>query len=302
MRLITILGPTATGKTKLAANLAMRVNGEIISADSRQVFRKMNIGTGKDYEDYIVEGIQVQYHLVDIANPGEEFSVFNFQKKFLSAFNTIISKNKTPILCGGTGLYLESVLKGYNLPEVPENINLREELNDKSESELIKILSQLKSLHNTTDTVNKERLIRAIEIEHFYIKNQSKKIHFPEFESFVFGIKYDREIVTQKITSRLKERLKNGMIEEVKSLIDEGVPPNKLKSYGLEYKYITQFLEKEIDHNEMFRLLNIAIHQFSKRQMTWFRKMEKNGIKINWIDGNLPLEEKIQKIVKLLDC
>ena len=300
MNLITILGPTATGKTKLASHVAFHFSGEIISADSRQVFKRMNIGTGKDIEDYIVNGIKIPYHLIDIAEPGEEFSVFDFQKNFINAFQNIILKNKIPVLCGGTGLYIESVLKKYNLIEVPENINLRNKLLEKSEEELTDILSSLKSLHNTTDTINKERLIRAIEIEYFLKENPNKKLNFPDFNSYVFGINYEREKVVQRITFRLKERLQTGMIEEVKSLLDEGVPTNRLKSYGLEYKFITQYLLNEISYNEMFTLLDIAIHQFSKRQMTWFRRMEKTGIKINWIDGNLSLEEKVQKIIELI--
>jgi tRNA dimethylallyltransferase len=298
MKLITILGPTATGKTKLAAYLAYRINGEIISADSRQVFKKMNIGTGKDYSDYVVEGKTIPYHLIDIAEPGEEFSVFDFRRNFINAFNDIASKNKTAILCGGTGLYIESVLKNYNLPEVTENSKLRNSLSDKSINELTKILSGLKPLHNTTDTVNKERLLRAIEIESFHKEHANKTPELPKFDSYVFGVNYERNVVMERITLRLKERLQNGMIEEVESLVKKGIPVERLKSYGLEYKFITQFLLNEIPYDEMFRLLNIAIHQFSKRQMTWFRRMEKNGIKINWIDGNLPLEEKIQIIVK----
>jgi len=299
MNLITILGPTATGKTKLASHVAFRIGGEIISVDSRQVFRRMNIGTGKDYDDYTVEGKKIPYHLIDIAEPGEEFSVFDFQKNFINAFQNIVSKNKIPVLCGGTGLYIESILKRYNFAEVPENLKLRNELSRKSEKELADILSGLKSLHNTTDTINKERLIRAIEIEYFHKENPDKSLHFPKFNSFVFGINYEREKVVQRISLRLKERLQNRMIEEVRSLIDEGVPANRLKSYGLEYKFITQYLQNEIDYNEMFTKLEIAIHQFSKRQMTWFRRMERNGVKINWIEGDLSLEEKVKTIVKM---
>jgi tRNA dimethylallyltransferase len=299
LKLITILGPTATGKTKLAAHLADQINGEIISADSRQVFRNMNIGTGKDYDDYIVDGKQIPYHLVDIADPGDEFSVFSFRQNFISALNKIKSEYKIPILCGGTGLYIESVLRNYKLLEVPQNKLLREKLLRKSENELTEILSGLKSLHNTTDTVNKERLIRAIEIETFYKKNPTSGLSLPEFTSYVFGLNYDRKIVKERITARLRQRLEEGMIEEVQSLIKKGVSPERLKAYGLEYRYLTQFLMNEISYEEMFNFLNIAIHQFSKRQMTFFRHMEKNGIKINWIDGNLSLEEKIKTIIKL---
>jgi tRNA dimethylallyltransferase len=258
----------------------------------------MNIGTGKDYSDYVVEGKTIPYHLIDIAEPGEEFSVFDFRKNFINAFNEISSKNKTAILCGGTGLYIESVLKNYNLPEVTENSKLRNSLSDKSINELTKILSGLKPLHNTTDTVNKERLLRAIEIEYFHNEHAGFVQELPKFDSYVFGVNYERAVVMERITTRLKERLQSGMIEEVELLIKKGIPVERLKSYGLEYKLITQFLLNEIPYDEMFRLLNIAIHQFSKRQMTWFRRMGKNGIKINWIDGNLPLEEKIQIIVK----
>jgi tRNA dimethylallyltransferase len=299
LKLITILGPTATGKTQLAAHLAARINGEIISADSRQVFREMNIGTGKDYDDYIVDGKKMPYHLVDIADPGEEFSVFNFQQNFINAFNKIKSANKVPILCGGTGLYIESVLRNYKLMEVPENKQLREKLSDKSEKELTEILAGLRSLHNTTDTIIKERLIRAIEIETFYKTNPAPQLTIPEFTSYVFGLNYERKIVKERITVRLKERLESGMIEEVKSLIEKGISTDRLKAYGLEYRYITQFLMNEISYDEMFKLLNIAIHQFSKRQMTYFRHMEKNGIKINWIDGNFSTEEKVKHILRL---
>ncbi len=301
MKLITILGPTATGKTSLAAHLAYHIIGEIISADSRQVFKHMNIGTGKDYSDYSVKGKAIPYHLIDIAEPGEEFSVFDFRKNFINTFNEITSKNKTAILCGGTGLYIESVLRNYNLAEVPENSELRNTLSNKSIDELTEILSDLKSLHNTTDTVSKERLLRAIEIEYFQKENIINESRLPKFDSYVFGVKYERAVVMERITVRLKERLQSGMIEEVESLIDKGVSADRLKSYGLEYKFITHYLLNEITYNEMFNFLNIAIHQFSKRQMTWFRRMEKNGININWIDGSKPLEEKIQIIKKMLN-
>jgi len=301
MKLITILGPTATGKTKLAAHIAFKIGGEIISADSRQVFKKMNIGTGKDYGDYIVKGNTIPAHLIDIFEPGEEFSVFDFQKKFIDAFNIIIQKGCIPILCGGTGLYIESVLKKYRLVDVPENKKLRNKYSNYSETELIQILSDLKKLHNITDTINKERLLRAIEIEYFYKENLTTHCLLPEFESYVFGIKYERTIVMERITKRLKERLESGMIEEVQSLINSGISTEKLKAYGLEYRYITQYLEKIIDYNEMFNLLNIAIHQFSKRQMTWFRRMEKNGIEINWIEGTLTDEEKINIITEKIN-
>jgi tRNA dimethylallyltransferase len=297
MKLITILGPTATGKTKLASNVAFSIGGEIISADSRQVFRNMNIGTGKDYGDYEVNGTSIPYHLIDIADPGEEFSVFDFQKHFINAFLDITSRDKVPILSGGTGLYIESILKKYSLSEVPERPDIRKKLSEMTKKELTDILSSLKTLHNTTDTVTKERLIRAIEIEYYSKENPNIVFNIPEFESHVFGVNYERAGVMKRITARLTERLKNGMVEEIRSIIDRGVSTSRLKSYGLEYKFITQYILNEIDHEEMFRLLNIAIHQFSKRQMTWFRRMERNGIVIHWIDGNLPLEEKVERII-----
>lgn len=301
MKLIAILGPTATGKTKLAAHLAAAMNGEIISADSRQVFRRMNIGTGKDYDDYTVNGKNIPYHIVDIAEPGDEFSVYDFQKNFVRAFEEITAKKRIPVLCGGTGLYLESVLKRYTLHEVPVNKALRKELSSKSESELTDILTSLKSLHNTTDTINRERLERAVEIEYYKKSNPQNSFTLPEFESYVFGVNHERAIVMQRITLRLKERLETGMTEEVQSLIEGGVSVEKLKSYGLEYKFISRYLSGEINYEEMFRLLNIAIHQFSKRQMTWFRRMERNGTIINWIDGNLSLEEKVRAIIGMIE-
>jgi len=290
--LITILGPTATGKTMLAAHLADKMGGEIISADSRQIYRNMDIGTGKDLADYTVNGKQIPYHLINIADAGEEYNLFRFAADFKKAFMEITERNNVPILCGGTGLYIESVLKAYNFSEVPEMTNLRQSLSAKTEDELTEILSALKPLHNTTDTVNRERLLRAIEIENYSKEFPERVLNMPEFDSFVFGMNYKRATVMERITLRLKERLENGMIEEVKALVDSGVKVSRLKSYGLEYKFITEYLLKEISYDEMFRLLNIAIHQFSKRQMTWFRRMERKGIKINWIDGDLSLEEK----------
>lgn len=295
MKLFVILGPTASGKTKLAAQLAYRIGGEIISADSRQVFRRMTIGTGKDFSDYNINDTVVPYHLIDILEPGNEFSVFDFQQAFLIAFREISSRKKIPVLCGGTGLYLESVLKPYIFHEVPENIKLRNELSGKSDEELITVLQKLKTLHNTTDNGSRERILRAIEIAQ-YQQQQPKKVPFSDIDAIIFGIKMERKKQTELITERLKNRLSNGMIEEVQSLLDEGISPAQLKNYGLEYKFITQFILGELDYESMFTLLNTAIHQFSKRQMTWFRHMEKNGIKIHWIDGNLSLDEKLNFI------
>jgi len=298
--MITILGPTATGKTSLAANLANLINGEIISADSRQVYRGMDIGTGKDLEDYTVDGKDIPYHLVDIVDPGYEFNVFEFQKNFLEAYSAINERGSIPILCGGTGLYIESVLKGYKLIDVPKDDLLREELELKEEAELIEILESFKNLHNTTDTSERERLVRAIEIQKYYDENPDLDTHFPEINTKIFGIDYDRRVVRVRITERLEERLQNGMIEEVEGLLNSGVKPEQLTFYGLEYKWVTDYLEGKLAYNEMFRRLNTAIHQFSKRQMTWFRRMEKQGFEINWIDGNLSLNEKIAYILQNL--
>ena len=297
MKLIIILGPTATGKTKLAAHFSYRMNGEIISADSRQVFKNMDIGTGKDLNDYIVNGTTIPSYLIDIKNAGEEFSVYDFQKEFINAYQTIIAKNKTPVLCGGTGLYLESVIKQYNFIKVDRNDELRATLSRKSDEELNNILQELKLVHNTTDSIDRERILRAIEIEEYGKLNPQYKNEMPLFNPVIFGINMERNLVKEKITNRLQERLKCGMIEEVKLLLDCGISPERLKYYGLEYKYITQYLMHEISYDEMVNLLNIAIHQFSKRQMTWFRRMEKKGIHINWIDGALPLEDKVQFII-----
>lgn len=298
--MITILGPTATGKTCLAANLANLINGEIISADSRQVYRGMDIGTGKDLEDYTVDGKKIPYHLVDIVDPGYEFNVFEFQKNFLEAYSSINKRERIPILCGGTGLYIESVLKGYKLIDVPKDDLLREELELKDELELKEILESFKNLHNTTDTSERERLVRAIEIQKYYDENTNLDTHFPEINTKIFGIDYDRRVVRMRITERLEERLQNGMIEEVEGLLNSGVKPEQLTFYGLEYKWVTDHLEGKLAYNEMFRRLNTAIHQFSKRQMTWFRRMEKQGFEINWIDGNLSLNEKIGFILQNL--
>lgn len=296
--LITILGPTACGKTKLAAGLAFHLNGEIISADSRQVYRGMNIGTGKDYEDYIVKGQKIPFHLIDIAEPGTEFNVYRYQQEFINVYKDIRLRNKTGIFCGGTGLYLESVLRGYKLIEVPEDLNLREELKNKSLEELVNILSSLRKLHNNTDSTDINRTIRAIEIETYLLKNRDQVNDFPEIRSLIFGINPDREIVRKRITDRLESRLKNGMIEEVQRLIESGITPGQLKFYGLEYKFLTMYVSGEIKYEEMFRLLNTAIHQFAKRQMTWFRKMEKKGFIIHWLDGSRSTDENLERIMR----
>jgi tRNA dimethylallyltransferase len=298
--LITILGPTAVGKTTFAAHLASELDAEIISADSRQVFRGMDIGTGKDLADYSVEGKIIPAHLIDIAEPGTEYNVFQFQRDFQVACDTIIAKGKTPLLCGGTGLYLESVLLGYNLVEVPENETLRLQLNELTNDELINRISSYRPLHNTTDTLDRERLIRAIEIESFKLQNRNQQLENDFSHSPVFGIRFDRKIVRERITARLTQRLNEGMLEEIQHLLNSGLTKDQLTFYGLEYKYVTLYLTGELTYNEMFRLLNTAIHQFAKRQMTWFRRMENKGIKIYWLEGEEGLQKNLYKAINQL--
>jgi tRNA dimethylallyltransferase len=298
--LITILGPTATGKTNLAAHLAHRIDGEIISADSRQVYRKMNLGTGKDYADYLINGKTIPYHLIDIVDPGIKYNVFQFQRDFVNVFADIQLRIKVPILCGGSGLYIESVIKNYEMLEVPPNEKLRNELETKSHEELTNMLQQLRKLHNVSDISSKKRTIRAIEIEIYQQENHPVSINFPEIKTIIIGINYDVDSRRKKITLRLKQRLESGMIDEVKELIHSGVPADTLIYYGLEYKFLTQYILNQINYEEMVEKLNIAIHQFAKRQMTWFRKMERDGFKIWWIDGYAPIEEKVERVLFLI--
>jgi tRNA dimethylallyltransferase len=298
--LLVITGPTASGKTALAATLASRLNGEIISADSRQVYREMNIGTGKDYSDYLINGTRIPVHLIDIADPGSKFNVFEYQKSFLKAFQDIRNRDKFPVICGGSGMYLDSIISRYKLIEVPPDEAFREELEKKTMDELTATLQSYKNLHNTTEVDTKKRVIRAIEIEHYYSENKEAEIDLPAFRSMVIGIRYDRESRRKRISQRLKERLAHGMIEEVQMLLDKGISVESLLYYGLEYKFITLFLTGKIPYEEMFCRLEVAIHQFAKRQMTWFRGMERRGIRIHWIDGIMPKEEKVQIILGLL--
>ena len=307
-RLITILGPTASGKTPLAAHLAARVGGEIISADSRQVYRRMDIGTGKDLADYEVLDagceVRVPYHLIDICEPGTKYNLFQYQRDFHNAYNDIVSRDKQPILCGGTGLYIEAVLKGYELSPVPQNPELRQSLEGKSLEELTVMLKELKVkngsvMHNTTDVDTAQRAIRAIEIESARCEMRDAKCEAREAIPYIiFGTNIDRELRREKITRRLKARLEEGMVDEVRALIDSGIPADDLIYYGLEYKYVTEYVIGKLTYDEMFRQLEIAIHQFAKRQMTWFRGMERRGFKINWIDATLPMEEKVETILE----
>lgn len=298
--LLTILGPTASGKTSFAAALAYRLNTEIISADSRQIYRGMDIGTGKDIDEYTVEGKQIPYHLIDIAEPGYRYNLFEYQRDFLKAYRSITAKQKLPILCGGTGLYIESVLKGYRMYPVPENTELRNRLKDKSLEELTAILASMKILHNTTDVDSVKRAVRAIEIQTYYKEHPVEQREFPTISSLTIGIDIDRDLRREKITRRLHQRLDNGMIDEIKGLLARGITPDDLIYYGLEYKYLTLYVTGRLSYDEMFSQLEIAIHQFAKRQMTWFRGMERRGISIHWIDASLPIEEKISRVLGLL--
>ena len=283
--MVTVLGPTASGKTTLAVALADAMDGEIISADSRQVYRRMDLGTGKDLNDYIINGKCIPYHLIDIVEPGTKYNVFEYQRDFLDAYHLVCSKGRFPILCGGTGLYLESVLRGYRLMPVPENPELRSRLEQKSLEELTAILSTYKKLHNTTDVDTVKRAVRAIEIEEYYREHDCEVRDFTENKALVIGTEIDRDLRRQKISARLKQRLDEGMLDEIRSLLSEGIPPENLIYYGLEYKYLTQHILGELTYEEMFRQLEIAIHQFAKRQMTWFRGMEKRGVKIHYGGG-----------------
>lgn len=299
--LITILGPTASGKTPLAAALASRLDSEIISADSRQVYCGMDLGTGKDLADYTVAGKTIPYHLIDIVDPGYKYNVFEYQRDFLQAYQSVRERGKLPILCGGTGLYLEAILKGYRLIPVPENPELRNRLSDKSLDELTRILSSYKKLHNSTDVDTVKRAIRAIEIEEYYLTQDVEERSFPTINSLIIGVDIDRELRREKITRRLKQRLDEGMVDEVRQLIAGGVSPDDLIYYGLEYKYLTLYAIGELTFEEMFHQLEIAIHQFAKRQMTWFRGMERRGFTIHWIDASLPMEQKVDLILDLLN-
>ena len=298
--MITILGPTASGKTPFAAALACELNSEIISADSRQIYRQMDLGTGKDLADYTVNGRAIPYHLIDIAEPGYKYNVFEYQRDFLAAYEDIRQRGLLPILCGGTGMYLESVLKGYKLMPVPENPELRARLANCSLEELTRQLSQYKTLHNSTDVDTVKRAIRAIEIEEYYAAHPVPEREFPSLKSLIIGVDIDRELRRKKITRRLKQRLDEGMVDEVRKLIEQGIHPDDLIYYGLEYKYLTLYVTGQLTFDEMFRGLEIAIHQFAKRQMTWFRGMERRGFTIHWVQAELPMEEKIAFVKKKL--
>jgi tRNA dimethylallyltransferase len=298
--LIIITGSTASGKTSLAVAVASKTAGEIISADSRQVYRGMNIGTGKDYDDYVIDGKRIPCHLIDIVDPGYKYNVFEYQRDFIKVYSSLRERGIFPVVCGGSGMYADSIISGYKMIEVPPDSGLRSNLEKKSMAELTEILSTYKNLHNTTDIDTKKRVIRAIEIEHFN-QNKAKPVsRFPKIKSLVVGVLHDRETRRKNISERLRQRLDAGMIDEVKQLIGQGISPEVLIYYGLEYKFIALYLTGKMTYDEMVRDLEIAIHQFAKRQMTWFRSMEKKGVKINWLDGNLPIDEKVNRVMALL--
>lgn len=296
---ISIIGVTASGKTSLAVKLAYETGGEIISADSRQIYRRMDLGTGKDISEYTCNGKQIPYHLIDICEPGYKYNLYQYKRDFTNALKDIQSRGKLPIICGGTGLYVETVLKGYAMPEVPENKELRDSLADKTLEELTAILSQYKTLHNTTDVDSCKRAIRAIEIAEYYKTLPQPELEDSPLDTLLVAIDIDREIRRANITKRLHQRLEDGMVAEVESLLNEGIAPEDLIYYGLEYKYLTEYVIGKTTYEQMVSGLEIAIHQFAKRQMTWFRGMERRGFKINWIDYNLSLDEKVTRILDL---
>ena len=316
--MITILGPTASGKTSLAAALAARISSldadlsgipakgaEIISADSRQVYRGMDIGTGKDLADYTIHGKQIPYHLIDICEPGTKYNLFEDQQDFYDAYQDIQKRGAFPILCGGTGLYIESVLKGYHLSPVPQNSELRDSLAHKSLDELTEMLKELKAktgsnMHNRTDVDTAQRAIRAIEIESYNLEHPMPERELPPVDSLIIGVSIDRDSRREKISRRLKQRLDDGMVDEIKGLLDLGIPAENLIYYGLEYKFITEYVIGKTSYDEMYRGLEIAIHQFAKRQMTWFRGMERRGFTIHWVDALMPMEEKVETVLELM--
>jgi tRNA dimethylallyltransferase len=299
--LIAVLGPTASNKTAFAAQLAYRINGEVISADSRQVYRRMNLGTGKDYSDYRINEFQVPVHLIDIADPGSKYSVFEYQRDFNRVYCDIISRGKFPVLCGGSGMYIDAATHRYRLDEVPRNDSLRAELGLKSPEEIRELLSSLKDLHNKTDIDTTEHALRAIEIEYYYRANPASQPDLPDLNTLFIGIRFDTETARTRITGRLEKRLQQGLVEEVRGLLESGIPADTLTYYGLEYRYITLFLLDKLDYKTMVSQLNTAIHQFAKRQRTWFRKMEREGCTIHWLDGNMPADEKIETALQLMN-
>lgn len=298
-KLLTITGPTACGKTSLAAELAFQLGGEIISADSRQVFRGMDIGSGKDLADYHIHNTDIPYHLIDIHDAGYEYNVYQFQNDFIRAFGDIVSRGRQPILCGGTGMYIEAVVKGYQLADAPIDPDFRQRMEAYTDEELTARLASYIKLHNHTDTESRDRLLRALEIQEYHLQHPDAYPHMPDMEHIIIGVRYPREQVIERIGIRLRERLQNGMIDEVQSLLDQGVPEERLLRYGLEYRHVTRYLRGECTYDEMYEHLYTDIRRFSKRQMTWFRRMERQGITIHWIDGPQPLDTKVAQVLQL---
>lgn len=299
-KLITITGPTACGKTSLAAELAFQLGGEIISADSRQVFRGMDIGTGKDLADYHIHGTDIPYHLIDIHDAGYEYNVYQFQNDFIRAFDDITARGRQPILCGGTGMYIEAVVKGYQLADAPIDPDFRQRMEAYTDEELTERLAGYIKLHNHTDTEDRDRLLRALEIQEYHRLHPDEYPHMPDMQHLIIGVAFPREVVVERIGIRLRQRLEEGMIEEVKHLLDSGVPEARLLRYGLEYKHVTRHLRGQCTYDEMYTNLYTDIRRFSKRQMTWFRRMERQGIPIHWIDGTKPLEAKVREVLSLM--
>jgi len=299
--LIMVTGPTASGKTAVAASLAHTLDSEVISADSRQVYRGMDIGTGKDYADYIIDGKEVPKHLIDIVDPGYNYNVYEYQRDFLNVYLKLRGKKIEPVVCGGSGMYIDSIISGYTLIKVPPNAMLREELDKLGLPELKSRLESYRELHNRSDTGSRKRAVRAIEIQEYYMNNPPPGDSFPDLNALIIGVKYDRESRRERISSRLKARLEEGMIDEVKGLMNGGISAEKLIYYGLEYKYVTLYITGELGYQEMYSKLETAIHQFAKRQMTWFRGMERKGKKIHWLDGHQPMDQKIERIMKLTE-
>jgi len=309
--LLTVLGPTACGKTSLAVALAERLDGEIISADSRQVFRGMDIGTGKDISEYTIVGRtadgtvqqhEIPHHLIDICDAGEEYSVYRFQQDFIQAFNQIMARKRQPILCGGTGMYIESVVREYQMPDAPIDESYRKQLQECSDEELTERLASYIKLHNHTDTETRERLLRALEIQEFGQQHPDAVTTLPEMRHLIIGVRYPRELVVQRIGIRLRQRLEEGMVDEVRQLLDQGVSRERLLRYGLEYKHLTRYLTEDYPYETMVENLYTDIRRFSKRQMTWFRRMERNGVVIHWIDGQQPMEQKVSEVLELLQA
>ena len=299
--MITVLGPTAVGKTRFAARLAAETGGEVISADSRQVYRGMDIGTGKDYDDYLVDGKRIPVHLVDIVDPGYEYNVYEYQKDFLRVYSEVTGRKKMPILCGGSGLYIEAVLKGYRLISVPVNQERRQQLEKMSDTELTSLLAENKVLHNVSDTGSRKRLIRALEISEYYRSHPGESGGYPAINSLIIGLTAPRDVIRAGITTRLRQRLEQGLTDEARKLYEQGMSHEKMTWYGLEYKYLAMYLKGDISYGEMFSKLNTAIHRFAKRQMTWYRKMEKEGLMIRWLDASHPLSTNIDTARRWLE-